>query len=499
VKLKTKLVIAFLFVIFIPLFLFGFCAVLLNNYQSKALQQAYGIQDGIEILYGSSIQIFDSITQSIEETLIDWSEQNPDYLLNPDFEEEVNIQLQEEYSFFAVCEGKKIVYWGSEDKTLDAVKEKLFSYSDIQDEETHFYTGRKTQCLVKQIPVRFSDGKKGAVFIITPLTNSLPEIKQIITQLMALMIICLVTAALFLTFWIYRSLISPIHKLQVATREISQGNLDFVIDAEEHDEIGQLCEDFEEMRQRMKQSNEEKLRYDLESKELISNISHDLKTPITSIKGYVEGIMDGVASSPEKLDKYIRTIYNKANDMDRLINELTFYTKIDTNRIPYNFMQINLADYFEDCVEELRMDLEAKQMHLDYKNEADSDVVVIADAEQLKRVINNIVGNSVKYMDKAIGIIRIHISDLGDFVQIDIADNGAGIPAKDLPRIFERFYRTDASRNSVKGGSGIGLSIVRKIIEDHNGRIWATSEEQKGTTMHFVLRKYQEVRKVKDE
>lgn len=494
-NLRTKLIIAFLCVIFIPLFLFCLCAVLLNNYQSKALQQTYGIQQGVEVLYGSSIQIFDSVTQNIEETLVEWSEQNPDYLLNLDFDQEVNEQLQSQYSFFAVCKGDELIYWGSDDQTLESVKDKLFAYNDIADGETRFYTGSETECLVKQIPFYFTDETGGGVFIITPLTSTLPEIKQIIMQLMVLMIICLITAAIFLTIWIHRSIISPIHKLQVATREISQGNLDFVIDADEHDEIGQLCEDFEEMRQRMKQSTEEKIRYDLESKELISNISHDLKTPITSIKGYVEGIMDGVASSPEKLDKYIRTIYNKANDMDRLINELTFYTKIDTNRIPYNFIRINLAEYFEDCVEEMSIDLEAKGMCLDYRNDSDSDIVVIADVEQLKRVINNIISNSVKYMDKAVGMIRIHIMDLGDFVQIDIADNGAGIPAKDLPRIFERFYRTDASRNSLKGGSGIGLSIVQKIIEDHGGRIWATSEEQKGTTMHFVLRKYQEVNK----
>ena len=117
---------------------------------------------------------------------------------------------------------------------------------------------------------------------------------------------------------------------------------------------------YEEMRLRLKESQEEKLQYDKESKELISNISHDLKTPITAIKGYVEGIQDGVASSPEKLDKYIRTIYNKANDMDRLIDELTFYSKIDTNKIPYNFSKINVAEYFGDCVEEVGLDMETR-------------------------------------------------------------------------------------------------------------------------------------------
>ena len=139
------------------------------------------------------------------------------------------------------------------------------------------------------------------------------------------------------------------------------------------------------------------------------------------------------------------------------------------------------------------VELEARGVELGYFNYVDEDVMVIADAEQLKRVINNIIGNSIKYMDKKQGIINIRILDVGDFVQVEIEDNGKGIGAKELPNIFDRFYRTDSSRNSSKGGSGIGLSIVKKIIEDHGGYIWATAKEGEGTCMHFVLRKYIEL------
>ena len=228
------------------------------------------------------------------------------------------------------------------------------------------------------------------------------------------------------------------------------------------------------------------------NRELVSNISHDLKTPITAIKGYVEGIMDGVADTPEKMDKYIKTIYNKANDMDRLINELTTYSGIDSHRVPYNFHRINVSDYFGDCVEEVGLDLESKNIQLNYTNLVDQDTLVIADPEQMKKVINNIISNSVKYMDKQQGVIDIRILDELDSVRVEIEDNGKGIAQKDLGRIFERFFRTDASRNSLQGGSGIGLSIVKKIIEDHGGYIWATSREGEGTCMHFVIRKYKE-------
>ena len=319
------------------------------------------------------------------------------------------------------------------------------------------------------------------------------EAEALFLDMTLTIVLLLVFTSLLLTAWIYKSIVTPIHHLQVATKKITEGNLDFEMPAGGDDEIGELCTDFEEMRRRLKESAEEKVESERQNKELISNISHDLKTPIAAVKGYVEGLMDGVADTREKQEKYIRTIYNKANDMDRLINELSFYSKIDTNRIPYNFNHIHVADYFGDCIEEIGLELEAEHIGLSYFNYAGDDVQVIADPEQLKRVIDNIIGNSVKYMDKEHGLINIRIKDVGDFIQVEIEDNGKGIGQKDLPFIFDRFYRTDASRNSATGGSGIGLSIVKKIIEDHGGKIWATSKECTGTVMYFVIRKYQEV------
>ena len=309
-------------------------------------------------------------------------------------------------------------------------------------------------------------------------------------------LVILIFTSVSVGLWIYRSVATPLVKLRKATQNIKDGNLDFVLDVEGADEFAELCRDFEEMRRRLKESAEEKLVLDKENKELISNISHDLKTPITAVKGYVEGIMDGVADTPEKMDRYVRTIYNKTVEMDHLINELTFYSKIDTNRIPYTFSKLNVEDYFSDCAEEVGLELETRGIQLCYANYVDSDVQVIADGEQIRRVIHNIISNAIKYMDKGKGmkgIIQIRIKDVGDFVQVEIEDNGKGIAAKDLPYIFDRFYRTDVSRNSAKGGSGIGLSIVRKILEDHGGKVWATSREDIGTIMYFVLRKYQEV------
>ena len=331
------------------------------------------------------------------------------------------------------------------------------------------------------------------VYDISLAQSSSSQVKLMAKDMILTATIILVFTALSVGLWIYRSIAVPLVKLKKATQNIKEGNLDFVLEVEGKDEFSQLCQDFEEMRKRLKESTEEKILMDKENKELISNISHDLKTPITAVKGYVEGIMDGVADTPEKMDRYVRTIYNKTNEMDHLINELTFYSKIDTNRIPYTFSKLNVEDYFSDCAEELGLEMETRGIELVYANYVEKDVQVIADGEQIRRVIHNIVSNAIKYMEKPKGIIQLRVKDVGDFIQVEIEDNGKGIAAKDLPYIFDRFYRTDVSRNSSKGGSGIGLSIVKKIMEDHGGKVWATSRLGIGTIMYFVLRKYQEV------
>ena len=318
--------------------------------------------------------------------------------------------------------------------------------------------------------------------------NSQTQVRLIAKDLLFTATVILVFTALSIGLWIYRSIATPLVKLKKATQNIKEGNLDFVLDVEGDDEFSELCRDFEEMRKRLKESAEEKVLLDKENKELISNISHDLKTPITAIKGYVEGIMDGVADTPEKMDRYIKTVYNKANDMNVLINELSLYSKIDSNIIPYNFEKININSYFKDCVDEIGADLEQRGMMFSYRNYCAANVMVTADPEQLKRVINNIINNACKYNNKAKGKVGITLTEYDRKVQVAIKDNGIGISKEDLPHIFRRTYRADMSRNSA-GGSGLGLSICKKIIEEHGGEIWAESKLRAGTTIFFTLNK----------
>lgn len=312
-----------------------------------------------------------------------------------------------------------------------------------------------------------------------------------IMQAVTTLVLIITVTDLILIIWLYRSIIRPLNLLTIATNRIKDGDLDFTLPTEgdSTDELEQLCEDFEEMRIQLKKQIDTRLQYEQDTIELISNISHDLKTPLTAIKGYTEGILDGVADTPEKQKKYLRTIYTKAADMAVLVDELSFFSKIDTNIVPYNFKIINADNFFNDCVEEMSLDTEVKNVTLDYISKLKPDQCIIADLEQLRRVMNNLIGNSVKYMDKEEGSIVILAEDIGDYVKISVQDNGSGIDEKDIPFIFDRFYRADSSRNSKKGGTGLGLAITKKIIEDHNGTISAKSFPGKGTSISFTLLK----------
>ena len=488
-KFKTRLRVTFISIILLPLLLtimaFVMIAIYLMNYS-----QGLSLTDIDYSMMSENFREFTNTTDQAYYVLLDQVKEDSSRLEDKEYLDHINEEVSRKSTYIIVRKGDKLYYAGNEE-AAQQIFEKLPAYGDenLSDDSGYFYN--ELEKYVKQIDFTFRDGTPGSVFIVTKV-NSLISRHLLIDMFVAIIVILIFTS-LMLTQWIHKGVFEPINELNVAMRKIKEGNFDYVLETDAKGEIGDLYRNYEDMRLRLKESTEENIQHEKQNKELVSNISHDLKTPITAVKGYVEGIMDGVADTPEKMDRYIRTIYNKANEMDRLINELTFYSKIDTNRIPYTFNKIHISDYFEDCVDELSVELESSGVSLTYFNYLEEDAVVIADAEQLKRVINNIVSNSLKYMDKPKGVINIRLRDVGDFIQIEIEDNGKGIAQKDLANIFERFYRTDASRNSSKGGSGIGLSIVKKIMEDHGGQVWATSKEGTGTTMYLALRKYQEV------
>lgn len=343
------------------------------------------------------------------------------------------------------------------------------------------------------------NGKYVNIYLLTYYGNYIRQFRSAVTGYIFLMLLIMVVLSAVLSFLVHVQFVKPLNKLKNAADEIGEGNLSTPVDFEQNrrDEIGELCRSFNDMRSKLQETVDLKMQYETENRELISNISHDLKTPITTIKGYVEGLMDGVADTPEKQDRYLKMIYNKANELDVLINELSLYTNITNNAIPYEFHRVSVKDYFSDCMEEIQADLMSHNMTLTYKNYCTEDILVVVDPDQLKRVINNIVNNAVKYNDKENGHIEIYLHEEDTRIKVSISDNGKGIDEESLPHIFDRTYRADSARQS-RGGSGLGLAISKKIIEEHGGEIWATSQKDKGTTIYFTLNKY-EKEKTADE
>ncbi|MBN2395415.1 MAG: ATP-binding protein, partial [Candidatus Atribacteria bacterium] len=221
----------------------------------------------------------------------------------------------------------------------------------------------------------------------------------------------------------------------------------------------------------------------------ITNISHDLKTPITTIKGYVEGIMDGVPKSKEKLDKYLKTIHQNVEHIESLIEDLFLLSKLDLDQSIYKFENIDIQAYLMDSYEELKFDLQEKGIQLDFEPRYNSKDLVKADRQQLKRVILNIIHNAMNYKNEINPTIKMILTEKQDEVEIEISDNGQGISEASLNEIFDRFYKVDRARSNRSSGTGLGLYIAKKIILDHQGNIWARSKIGAGTSIFFTLKK----------
>ena len=481
-KLKTKLWITFIIIVVLPILLTTIAYLVIGATVVLGMRDTYG-EDSISFSFASNpASAYDEIINEHYEALEEYALSDPSKLGDKEILAQMDESLGEVSAFLVVKKGDSLYYVSAESQ-YDPVIHQL---TDIADTNLEYYF-KDVRRLVKKLEFTFEDGSQGSIYLVTKVNSMVSE--ALVTAMLVAIILVLVVTGILLILWLRRSMFRPMNQLKDAMKKIAEGDLDTELVTKEKGEIKDLFDNFEIMRKQLKSTAEEKALVEKTNRELISNISHDLKTPITSIKGYVEGIMDGVADTPEKMNKYIRTIYNKANDMDLLINELTVYSQLDAKSIPYRFHQISVTDYFGDCIEEVGLDLEQKGIHFEYTNEVENGVQIWADPEQLKRVINNIINNSVKYRRKENASITIHVADLKNQVRVDMEDNGKGIPKEDLEKIFERFYRTDASRNSAQGGSGIGLSISKKIVEEHGGEIWATGEEGKGLAIHFTLRK----------
>ncbi|MBN7773426.1 sensor histidine kinase [Clostridium aminobutyricum] len=281
-----------------------------------------------------------------------------------------------------------------------------------------------------------------------------------------------------------RAILEPLRQLRTAAETIADGNLSFEILSCEDKELNDLCISFDQIRQRLKRNAEQEKRIETERNMLIANLSHDMRTPITTIKGYLEGINDGVADSPEKMQKYLDTIYNKALILERLVDNMTQYSELELGRMQYAFEFVDLTAYLKDLEEDYKQSLEDGGFCLEVKL-LEMPLTVVADRDKLKRVLDNLLSNAIKY-NKDGGNVTISTETDGKGVLLSISDTGMGIKESDINKVFDGFYRGDAARSNIKG-NGLGLAISKQIIESHRGKIWIKSEENVGTQVYIYL------------
>lgn len=307
-------------------------------------------------------------------------------------------------------------------------------------------------------------------------------------SLILFFIVYLILHVIFIKYAM-KHILDPLNKMKEASNHIKDGNLDYSLIYETEDEVGDVFRTFDEMRLQLKHSQMIQHQYDTNRKELLSNISHDLRTPITAINGYVQGIIDGVANTDEKLANYVNTISCYVKDMDNLIEDLFLFSKLDLQSVPFDFESVDVVEYITDCIEEYSFDFDQRAIKISQHINYQSDLSVTLDRRQIKRVINNIVYNAINHFGEDIPHIDFMLSEDQENCIISITDNGIGIPEDKLELIFHRFFKVDESRSNSNGSSGLGLSISKHIVEAHSGKIWATSEVDKGTTISFSLKK----------
>ena len=292
------------------------------------------------------------------------------------------------------------------------------------------------------------------------------------------LVVMIVSCAIVVFLACYYQIITifpPLTVLRGGLKQVAAGNYAYQLKAERDDEIGAVIGEFEMMRRKLADLDKQKQEFDRQRGEIIAGISHDLKTPLTTIQGYTKGLMDGVANTPEKTARYLRTIYETALTMNALVNQLHDFSKMDIDTIEYSFMERDLVKLIQDFAA-INIPIYAARGLRVLTDLADEPVEADIDKDQFLRVIRNILDNSVKYKDKPEGEAKIKVYSDGANAVLEISDNGPGVSPHEMEYIFESYYRGDPSRTNPTTGSGLGLSIVKTIITAHEGTVEAVND-----------------------
>jgi signal transduction histidine kinase len=291
--------------------------------------------------------------------------------------------------------------------------------------------------------------------------------------------------ALFVSVVLTRSISGPVSEVTDAARRMAAGDLQARAVVSTGDELGELARAFNQMANELEDAARRQLIADQSRRDLIAAISHDLRTPLASIRAMVEAINDGVAADPETIARYLRATQGETERLARLIGDLFEVSQIDSGALHLNVEPGSLHDLISDTIRSLSAQAEQRGIHL--VGTVDPALPSIPfDSARVQRVLDNLVGNALRHTPAG-GEIEIRAAVIGDNVQVDVRDTGEGIPAHEQEHVFERSYRGEESRSRGGGGAGLGLTIARGIVLAHRGQISVRSEPGKGTMFSFTI------------
>jgi signal transduction histidine kinase len=293
---------------------------------------------------------------------------------------------------------------------------------------------------------------------------------------------------IFLLIRLEKRVFDPIDKLKQAVEEIAKGNYGVRVDNNVLNDLTLLIASFNHMAEQLQQGEVMKAEYEENRKMLLANISHDLKTPITSIQGYIEAILERSDLSGEEIRNYLQIIFRNTAYINKLIDDLFLFSKLDMDKLEFHFENISIRGFMNDLMEEFRFELEEKGVGFQYTDLLQTESVVRMDRKRIYQAFRNIIGNAVKYGPENGLLIQITITATPDkTVSIAVTDNGPGIDPQKLPFIFDRFFRIDTERTKDEMSTGLGLAIARELVEAHGGAISVSSELGQGSCFTINL------------
>ena len=282
-----------------------------------------------------------------------------------------------------------------------------------------------------------------------------------------------------------KHIMEPLDELAAGAKRIKENDLTEDINYSGDIEFENVCDTFNKMQKHILREQEKNRKYEKARTDMIAGISHDLRTPLTAIRGTIKGLMDGIASTPEKQDRFLETAYRRTGEMDLLLNQLFYLSKIETGNMPITLRKIEISSFIKNYVQAKQGLVEnEKEELIEETKEITAEVAV--DPEQLQRIFDNLLENSRKYGEKVPLKMKIGLRKTPGGILIRFSDNGVGVPENKLPYVFDEFYRVDESRNK-KEGNGLGLYIVKYLIEAMGGTVWAENEDGFVVSMELPL------------